>query len=89
VVGVDDGGQGDAGVEGGHHDVVHFVFNDVANLADITAQALFSISPFQYRFDGVLPTGVAVGGMGLELELELEYILIGNRGLQPSSSRAW
>jgi hypothetical protein len=35
VVGVNDGGQADAGVEGGHHDTVNFVFNDVADLAEV------------------------------------------------------
>ena len=35
VAGVEDGGEADAGLEGGHHDAVHFIVDDVADLAEV------------------------------------------------------
>lgn len=35
VARVEDSGEADAGLEGGHHDAVHFVVDDVAHLAEV------------------------------------------------------
>lgn len=52
VAGVEDGGEAHAGGEGGHHDAVHFVVDDVADLAEV---------------DGVDDLVVAVGFVAVEV----------------------
>lgn len=52
VAGVEDCGEADAGLEGGYHDAVHFVVDDVADLAEV---------------DGVDDLVVAVGFVAVEV----------------------
>ena len=52
---VEDGGQSDAGLQGGHHDAVHFVVDDVAGGAEVDGVDDFVVA--------VVFVAVEVGGL--------------------------